>query len=324
MSTFIKVIEIWTLNTDKQGLGLADTFYSDSDGVENKYLEYNEFREVSEQHIFGYDEGLPGKAWAAVSPLIITDLEHSYFQRKGVAAKAGLTVGLAIPIFSGEFLIAVIVFLCGEGQGLAGAIELWEKLGNKSEQKIDALGLVDGYYGSLRKLESVSRGLQFAKGNGLPGSVWDYHIPMVVANMSESSLFKRASTAAVEGVSTAIGLPLFYYTGKEYVVTFLSARSTPIALQYQVWLPDRDHNYLFLHACECEAENNLVSFDKNKHIKRNDGMIGNVWSTGTPIISNNPAADGLLQKGSKSDYKTGFVMPLIEEGFLKSVVVLVF
>ena len=319
MSTFIKVIEIWTPATDKQGLSLADAFYGNSGQGGMR-----EFRKVSEQYSFAYGEGLPGKAWSEVRPIIITDLEHSYFKRKEAAARAGLSVGLAIPIFSGEFLIAVVVFLCGEGKGLAGSIESWGTETDKDTGKSTELKLIEGYYGSLKKLESASRELRFAKGTGFPGSVWDYHIPMIVANMANSSLFKRASTATVEGITSAIGLPLNYYTGKEYVVTFLSAYSTPIALQYEIWLPDREHHYLFLHSSEREVKDNLTPLDKNRRIRLSDGLIGKVWSSGTPAISKNLADDGLLMKGAGQGLKAGFVMPVIEEGFLRAVVVFMF
>ena len=30
---------------------------------------------------FGYDEGLPGKAWAARHPILLKDLQQPYFRR---------------------------------------------------------------------------------------------------------------------------------------------------------------------------------------------------------------------------------------------------
>jgi len=323
MNTFIKVIEVWTPAPDNQGLKLANTIYSDSGNGEIAKAR-EEFKKASELRLFSYNEGLPGKAWAQVRPLIITDLEHSYFQRKELAARAGLSVGVAIPIFSGEFLIAVIVFLCGEGRDLAGAIELWGVSSGNAGHKTNELSLIDGYYGALGKLENVSRELRFSKGSGLPGSVWDYRIPMLVTNMANSSLFKRASTAAVEGITSAIGLPFNYYTGKEYIVTFLSAYSTPIALQYEIWLPEREHHYLFLHAGEREIKNNLIPLDKKRRIKPGEGLIGTVWTSGIPAISRKLSEDGLLPKGFTNGLKTGFVMPVIEEGFLRSIVVFMF
>jgi hypothetical protein len=314
MSTFIKVIEIWTPTSNRQELGLADALYG----------EYDELKRVSANRIFKFDEGLPGKAWATATPQIITDLAHSFFQRKEAVAKGGINTGIAIPIFSGEFLNAVVVFLCGEKsqirEKLVGAIELW----GKREEKANSLNLIDGYYGSLNKLEQASREIQFAKGSGLPGSVWDYRIPMVVENMLDSSLFQRASTAAIEGITSAIGLPFSYYTDNEYVLTFLSAHSTPIATRFEIWIPNREHNFLFFHAGMCEQGEDLKGLYKNKHIMRGTGLIGKVWLTGVPTISRDLVGDGLINEDSKSGLTTGLAMPIIEEGFLKSVVVFLF
>ena len=314
LSTFIKVIEIWTPTSDKPGLALADALYG----------KYDELKKVSEQRIFNFDEGLPGKAWSSANPQIITDLAHSYFRRKDEAARAGLNVGIAIPIVVGEFLLAVVVLLCSEKSAeekvQAGAIELWAKRNKNSSE----LSLVEGYYGTLKKLEEASRNMQFAKGSGLPGSVWDYRIPMLVSDMTDTSLFRRASTAAIEGVTSAIGLPLFYYTNKEYVLTFLSAHSTPIALRFEIWMPDREHDFLFFHDGTCEQGEDIKTLYKNKHIKRGTGMIGKVWLTGVPAISRDLTGDGLINEGSTSGLTTGLVMPIIEDGFLKSMVVFMF
>lgn len=314
MTTFIKVIEIWTPTPDRQGLGLADALYG----------EYDELKRVSEQRHFKFDEGLPGKAWSTAKPQIITDLEHSFFLRKDAVAKAGITTGIAIPIFSGEFLNAVVVFLCGEKSSvrekLVGAIELW----GKQDEQAAALNLIDGYYGSLNQLEEASRHIQFAKGSGLPGSVWDYRIPMVVENMLDSSLFHRASAAAIEGITSAIGLPFSYYTERDYVLTFLSAHSTPIALRFEIWIPDREHGYLFYHAGTCEKGEDLRSLHKNIRIRRGHSLLGQVWLSGIPAISRDLINDKLVNEDSSSGLTTGLVMPIIEEGYLKSVVAFMF
>lgn len=37
-----------------------------------------DFKNASEQQHFAYNEGLPGKAWAAGHPIVLTKFEHSY------------------------------------------------------------------------------------------------------------------------------------------------------------------------------------------------------------------------------------------------------
>ena len=310
MATFIKVIEIWTPTPDQRGLALADALYG----------EYDELKRISEQRVFAFDEGLPGKAWSSATPQIITDLENSFFQRKEAVASAGINTGIAIPIFAGEFLNAVVVLLCGVKENLTSAIELW----GKQDDTANELNLIEGFYGPMKKLEEASRKIQFAKGNGLPGSVWDYQIPMIIPDMSDTALFQRASAASLQGITSAIGLPFTYYTDKQYVLTFLSAHSTPIAHRVEIWISDREDDYLFFHAGICDQGEDLPSLHQYQFIKRGNGLLGNVWLTGIPAISRNLVEDGLIHKDSTSGLTSGLVMPIIEEGYLKSVVVFIF
>jgi hypothetical protein len=55
MNPFIRAVEIWAPNKDRS-LEFAGGLYEG---------ELEEFREISELALFSYDEGLPGKAWAA-------------------------------------------------------------------------------------------------------------------------------------------------------------------------------------------------------------------------------------------------------------------
>ena len=312
MTTFIKVIEIWTPTPDRRGLALADALYGPGD--------YDELKGVTEQRVFAYDEGLPGKAWASATPHIITDLEHSFFRRKEAVVHAGINTGIAIPIFAGEFINAVVVFLCDVKENVTSAIELWGKQNNTSKE----LSLIEGFYGPMKKLEEASHNITFARGTGLPGSVWDYQIPMIIPDMSDTDLFQRASAASLEGITSAIGLPFTYYTGKEYVLTFLSAHSTPIAHRFEIWISDREYDYLFFHAGICDHGEDLQSLHQYQFIKRGTDLLGKVWLTGIPAISRNLVNDGLIHKDSTSGLTSGLVMPIIEEGYLKSVVVFMF
>lgn len=309
MSTFIKVIEIWTPTADRTKLQLAD-------GVFGKNTR---FEASSRQKLFGYDEGLPGKAWSRAFPQIITDLENSYFQRQQQAAEANLSSAIAFPIFSGEFLLAVVVFLCGDKTYDAGAIELW----SCNLEKPDVLSLVDGYYGSLRVLEHISRLRTFKKGEGLPGTVWDYNLPIIIDDPINSSIFLRRGSAENDGISMAFGLP-YNYQHNELVLTFLSTLETPIARRFEIWVPDRNHSYLFFHEGKCEFGNDLTTEYEHIKVQRGEGMLGKVWLSGCPQISKNVAVDLLGKENDMSQFDSAIAIPLIDNSLLRSLVVLFF
>ncbi len=115
MKTFIKVAEIWIPGKDRTQLELDSGAYG---GLED-------FKTASEQTRFNYYEGVPGTAWALGHPVVVKEFTHSCFKRTEAAKKAGLTCAIGIPVFSGEFLMAVVVFLCGDDEEHAGAIEVW-------------------------------------------------------------------------------------------------------------------------------------------------------------------------------------------------------
>lgn len=307
MKPFIKVIEIWGFNTDRSSLELSDSYYGD----------YDDFNKESMKLSFSYGEGLPGSAWQQSTPIIITDLEHSCFVRKDAAKQANVDCAIALPIFSGQFLLAVVVFLCGHDneQEQIGALEIWGR--NKERSK--ELHLVDGFYGELKKFEWISRRISFQKGVGFPGTIWDYHIPQIVSDLSnDATSFMRASSAQLEGITTAFGIPFIYDKDNEYVLTLLSARSSPIARRFEIWLPDREHRYLSMYSGHTEIPEDVFSYNE---IKKGQGLIGQVWLTGCPKISRKPLQDCFIStKAEQADIKTSVALPIIEDGVLIAVV----
>jgi hypothetical protein len=59
MKTFIRVVELWVPDRTRTKLEFGGCLCS---------AEYSEFKVVSENALFAYDEGLPGKAWGPVIP----------------------------------------------------------------------------------------------------------------------------------------------------------------------------------------------------------------------------------------------------------------
>jgi hypothetical protein len=85
-----------------------------------------------------------------------------------------LTCGVALPVFAGEFLMAVMVLFCGDDEKHVGAIELWHNDPEVSHE----MGLVDGYYGTADMFEFNSRHTKFPAGFGLPGRAWKAGMPL--------------------------------------------------------------------------------------------------------------------------------------------------
>lgn len=304
MKTFIKVTEIWIPAKDRTRLEFSAGLYGD----------LNEFRVASEKESFAYDEGLPGKAWAAGHPVVLTEFDHSYFKRTKSAKKAGLTCGIAIPIFSGEFIMAVVVFLCGNDHHYAGAIEVWSNSAGENTELV----VIDGYYGTLDDFDSMSRKMKFTKGSGLPGQVWKTGMPVLIEDLGLSPAFIRSADARKSGITTVLGIPVSVVANQVYIMTFLSAKATPIARRIQIWVPDENGQRLVCQSGYSKQNDELAEIFEAISVRKGEGLLGRVWLTGVPVIKNN-ASDPVEGRLSSM-----LAMPVIERGILKAVVTFLF
>jgi len=85
----------------------------------------------------------------------------------------------------------------------------------------------EGWQRPQAKLEeflAVSRGLTFAPGEGLPGRVWQQRQPLWIAELSRDACFARHETAAVVGLQSGFGFPVFLGGEFHGVFDFFSRR----------------------------------------------------------------------------------------------------
>lgn len=116
------------------------------------------FEETSRQTSFAKGEGQPGKAWAEARSVVLKAFDGSYFKRIEAAKEAGLTSAVAIPLFDGVELKAVLVVLCSDDASRIGAIEVW------SDDTDGMLKPTEGYYGAAEEFEFVSKHTHFPRG----------------------------------------------------------------------------------------------------------------------------------------------------------------
>ncbi|WP_108663053.1 GAF domain-containing protein [Acuticoccus kandeliae] len=265
--SFIRAAEIWLPDEDGTTLTLGTGLYGPLTG----------FAEVAASTRFAFDEGLPGKAWASGQPIVLKNLTNSYFVRAAAAIEANLTCGVALPIFDGEALRAVIVFFCGDDRDHVGAIEVWHADADDVE-----MSLVDGYYGTAEVFEWTARHISFMKGSGLPGQVWASGMPVIMEAL-RGPRFVRWEEAARAGISRGVGIPCATKTDGVWVMTFLSALHTPIATRFEVWVPDAGE--LILHAGFCERSGDLAADYAEVRIPRDLGALGTALDTEAPALT---------------------------------------
>lgn len=266
---FIGVSEVWVPEGDRLVHAVGD------------YGALKAFEEASVHTSFGKGEGLPGKAWSEARPVVLKGFDGSYFKRTEAAKAAGLTSAVALPVFDGAILKAVLVVLCGDDETTTGAIEVWA-------EHDGLLMLEDGYYGAAKHFEWVSKHTHFPKGEGLPGGVWAAQTPMLMRDLGSGYRFIRSESAGAAGLTTGLGLPIPVPGDQTYVATLLSARGTPIARRFEIWdmrelRVGRDGGAILLDGI-CEREGALWDEDNPKRAQMWQGPIGKVMGTGLPLV----------------------------------------
>ena len=312
MQTFIRVTEVWTPSNSGEELRLSS----------GSYGALTELRENSSNRVFTYGEGLPGEAWKSASPLVLKDYDNTSFVRAEVAHKAGLTSAVAVPIFNGKTLNAVLVFLCGDKTQPNGAIEVWRDDG------LSGMSLKDGYYGDLDRFESLSKHIKFPKGRGLPGIVWKTGLPLLMNDLSNSDSFLRAKGAAEAHITTGVGIPYYSSSDKsdmDAVVTFLSSNKTPIAKRFELWLPDFPRNCLYFQSAVEHGVSYAEEPDRSRLIRKGDATVGKAWQSGIPIITSGenseltPELTKERQYTESKQYESILAIPIFRNNFLISV-----
>ncbi|NDR56138.1 GAF domain-containing protein [Aliiruegeria sabulilitoris] len=296
--TFIEVSEVWVPENDKLVLAAGN------------YGSLENFASISGNESFAKGEGLPGKAWAEARPIVLKEFEGSYFKRTEAAHEAGLTSAVAIPVFDGELLNAVLVVLCADDNERTGAIEIWR-------DKDDALMLEDGYYGAAKHFEWVSKHTHFPRGQGLPGGVWASNTPILMRDLGSGYKFIRSDSAGKAGLTTGLGLPVPTPSGQEYVLTLLSARGTPIARRFEIWdaraAKVGKANEAVLIDGICAREGPLWNEESERRATAWQGLIGRVLGSGVPVVESKVP-------GLTAGYDSMVALPIHQNGELSHIV----
>jgi hypothetical protein len=220
-TTQIKAVEIWTPDAEGQLLELKDGLYGGAKAFET----------LSRGMCFGRGEGLPGRVWELGRPVLMKDLQAGYFRRAAAARKAGLAAAVALPVFAGEALKAVLVLFCGDAEAESGAIELWR---NDPRVTTD-MTLVDGYYGAAEALAAASSDTYIPRGAGLPGLAWQRQASVFMEDLGDGSRFVRHEAALAAGVRRGLAIPCPLPTRENFAVAFLSTTERPVPCRWARW-----------------------------------------------------------------------------------------
>ncbi len=306
MNTLIKAVEIWLPTADRSLLEFGG-------GVFGHAID---FGASSRAMCFGRGEGLPGRAWFDGRPLVLKQLQGSYFRRAEAAQAAGFSCAIAVPVFVAEQLTAVVVFFCGSNAEESlheGAVELWR---NNARVTTD-MTLLDGYFGgeAAGSFEAVTRDTSLPRGSGLPGMAWQRGAAVLVDELGQTGKFLRAESAAEVGIHRGLAFPCSTPSADSYVLALLSTRHTPIARRIECWAPDDAHQGLRRRFGFCESAGTLRSLDGGTVLS---GAIGKAFASGTPVIHERAGAE------PAAGLQAVLALPVVNDGAVSEVLALYF
>jgi hypothetical protein len=304
MSSFIRIAEIWQPSSDGTQLELTAGLFGEA----------LSFAAQSRPMAFARGEGLPGQAWAEGRPILLKDFTAPQFHRTEAALALGLSFGLALPVFRGDALQAVVVLFGGNtADATAGAaVELW-----RNDPRITGdLTLVDGFYGRLPgDLEAASHDTFLPRGAGLPGLAWQREGAVFMDELGRSRRFLRADTAQAAGIRQGLAMPCTATGLSHHVVTFLSTSDTPLARRSEGWVAAPDGQNLQRDFGQCAAQGGLPTGAAGPHLPlAGDGLIARVWASGLPALVSQASGqpDGVGAAASAAGLDSLIALPVFD------------
>ncbi len=308
-SSLLKVVEVWTPSADGT-LAVDSAMYADVD----------QFSMATQSLRLDSGTGLPGWVADARVPVLFDDLTSADFVRSDAATKSNLGAGFGLPVFDGDELTAVMIFLFDADELARGAVESW--LPNTTRHELE---LGTGYYSDLDRFRRLSQYLRFPYGAGLPGEVWQMLTPQLIDRLGESSHFLRASGAVADGLDSGLAVPIV--SGSEHlnaVFVLLSSNASPIARALQIWVPSETDGVFELSSVVAPSLPELAGRSGQLQSTPGEGLISRVIETRKPAVVTDIEADDPVFGGSLSTgaLSWGLAWPVIVHGQVTAICVL--
>ena len=150
---------------------------------------------------------------------------------------------------------------------------------------------------------------------------WAQGLPVLIDDISKADGFIRANDAKQAGITMGIGIPVSDNLSASYIMTFLSAKATPLAKRIQIWVPDLQGEQLICLEGYSKKPNELAQLFETTTVTKGVGALGRVWLTGMPVITGDHELDYNPELISLSSM---LAIPVIEQGRLKAIVSFLF
>lgn len=241
----------------------------------------------------------------------VEDLEST----NGAANHFNALVGL--PVIKTNQIVGCTVLAISCSADSMGAFEIWHR------DERDELGLNGAVFSGLSRFASISQHVRFPRGSGLPGQSWEDSEAKLLTGLGSSPNFMRAAGARAGGLDIGVALP-FFKTEHDLnsVVLLLSATSSPISRVFEIW--DVSGETATIRKAAGDLETATIAEVNDIEYKRGEGIVGKVWESGLPMVSDDLAAVGRKRLGSlmADGFSSVIAMPVTVGNRIESIFVM--
>lgn len=187
------------------------------------------------------------------------------------------------------------------------------------------LELRSGAYGAIQDFRSVSEGMVFAKGQGLPGRVWETQRPIVLNHFRGGSGFLRSSAALRAGLVAGVGFPVSAPDGGIQVCVLLCGAPEGTGGLIEIWEPERAQNALGLtsgYHGELDSFRRLSGLLK---FPKGVGLPGKIYESRMPLILEDLSDSGSFIRAAAAEtfgLSFGFGLPIFDGSTLTAALVM--
>ena len=198
-------------------------------------------------------------------------------------------------------------------------IEIWVPRTDGRRLEIESAS-----YQNIKGFQEASHGMRFAKGEGLPGMVWQAKRPIVLEDFS-GPIFLRKQAAEGAGLAAGIGIPVFDQDVLQAVVVLLCGDPSSSAGALEVWSRDVQHQELRLSSGYYGSLKNLRYISNRIRFEKGVGLPGQVWASGLPVMMDNLAHTKAFIRANTARaevLKTGLGIPVMTQNRVDHVVLM--
>jgi hypothetical protein len=120
------------------------------------------------------------------------------------------------------------------------------------------------------------------------------------------------------------GLAIPYTNGGDetWVISFLSASSTPIARRCEIWQPGPSDGTLSFHSGYCSSGANLDAIFSGKTVGKGEGTLGQAFAAAVPAIGADLTQESSIaaRSAAKAGLRQTFVLPVFSDIKLQALI----